>query len=488
MADYTKWVEKAVAVPSLLLDAENPRIPPSAAPKDQRALIAELVEHDDVLDLVRDISENGYAPTESLIGLEEDGRTIILEGNRRLAALKLLLSPDSAPESIVKKVRTLAQSVDESSIRKVRVLYAPSREAAAPLIMQKHTRNQIEKWSPVMQARFYRKLADGGLSAADLARRYGSTPGEVAEFLRLEAAYAIACRIELPEAVRVKVHDPRTFPVSTLRRFLEFQKAREALGVTFDEHGAITGTVHPDEFRKGLARILSDIATEKLNTRTINTKADVEKYLDSIKAQLPNKKKKGTFTAEDFEDKTTAPPPKPTTAPKKTPAKSRASTSVIPHGVKCSVNNARIRDVFTELKGLKLAKNLNASAVMFRILLELSIGHYMDKTKKIQPLLQTAQGKNKGQDWYPTLRLMLAELLKDPTFVPATLARRKLNMLLSVQTSPLSLDGLDSYVHNRFSPPTERELRSYWDTFEDLLAITLDEPPPPTKGASPASK
>ena len=488
MTDYSKWGEKFVAVTSLSLDSQNPRMPPTASPLDQRALIAELVEHEGVLDLAKDIAENGYSPVESLIGFDEkdDGKTYILEGNRRLAALKLLLSPETAPESALKKVRRLSQDINHDSIRKVRVLFAPNREAAAPLIMQKHTRQQIEKWSPVMQARFYRSLADAGLSTAELVTRYGGTPGEVSEFLRLEAAYDLACRIDLPDAVKAKVHDPRKFPVSTLQRILDVAKARDLLGIAFDDDGAISGSVHLDEFKKGFSRILTDIATDKINTRTINKQQDVEKYLTSIKDALPDKKRKGSFVASDFDEKATSKPGKATSAPKKATAQPRQSASLIPHGVRCHVKNTRIKEIFNELRGLKLEKNPNASAVLFRILLELCIGYYLDKSKKIQPLLDAAKNQGKGNDWYPTLRQMLDPVLQDPDFSIPTLARKKVNKLMSDRTSSLSVDSLDSYVHNRFSPPTERELRHYWDTFEAMFEIILQEPAkgparPPTK-------
>lgn len=486
MADYSKWGEKLTPVTSLSLDPRNPRIPPTPVPLDQRALIAELVEHEKVLELAKDIVESGYSPVESLIGLEEesDSKTYILEGNRRLAALKLLLSPETAPEPSLKRVRRLSQEIDHSSIRKVRVLYAPSREAAAPLIMQKHTRQQIEKWSPVMQARFYRSLTNAGFTSTELVKRYGGTQSEVSEFLRLEAAYDLACRIDLPDSVKSKVHDPRKFPVSTLQRILDVAKARDALGIVFDENGAISGTVHPDEFGKGFARVLTDIASEKINTRTVNTQQDVEKYLTSIKDALPDKKRKGSFVATDFSEKAPVPAGRPVSAPRKAAAQPRQSASVIPFGVRCLVRNTRIKEIFGELKTLRLEKNPNASAVLFRILLELSIGHYLDKTKKIQPLLDAAKKKGRGDDWYPTLRQMLDAVLKDPTFVIVPLARKKLNKLISDQTSPLSVDGLDSYVHSRFSSATPRDLRHYWDTFEAIFEIVLNEP---AKGpASPA--
>lgn len=271
--------------------------------------------------------------------------------------------------------------------------------------------------------------------------------------------------------------------MSTLQRLLDTPTARDVLGIDFDANGAITGKVTQEEFRKGFTKILSDIVSDKLNTRTINKKEDVERYLASIKGDLPDKKKKGSFNAADFEEKSTTAPARLTPTPPKRSGP-RQSASVIPTGVKCRVKNARITEVFDELRGLRLDKNPNASAVLFRILLELCTGHYLDKTKKIQPLLAAAQKKNKGTDWYPTLRQMLDALLKDTSISIPTLARKRLNKLVSDKTSSLSVDGLDSYVHSRFSPPVARELRHYWDTFEDLFVILLEEPAAPAKGTT----
>jgi hypothetical protein len=317
-------------------------------------------------------------------------------------------------------------------------------------------------------------------------KRYGGTPSEVSEFLRLEAAYDLACRVDLPEAVKTKVHDHRKFPVSTLQRILDVPKARDALGIAFDENGVISGMVHPEEFKKGFARILTDIANEKINTRTANTQQDIEKYLTSIKGVLPDKTRRGSFVTADFHEKTSFPPRKPISAPKNATAQPRKSASLIPYGLRCQIKNTRIKEIFDELRVLKVEKNPNASAVLFRILLELSIGHYLDRTKKIQPLLDAAKKNGKGGDWYPTLRQLLDALLKDPDFELVPLARKRINKLVSDKTSSLSVEGLDSYVHSRFAPPTERELRHYWDTFEAIIEIALAEP---VKGpADPTTK
>jgi hypothetical protein len=99
MIDYSAWPERRLSVRTLFLDPLNPRIPPGTTSPSQRQLIEELVAHDDVYGLGRRISLDGFDPLESLIGVDEDEKTIILEGNRRLAALKLL---DSACEYAIR--------------------------------------------------------------------------------------------------------------------------------------------------------------------------------------------------------------------------------------------------------------------------------------------------------------------------------------------------------------------------------------------------
>jgi hypothetical protein len=103
MNDYRDWPERTMNVTSLYLDSRNPRIPHATGDIKQRELAAQLLEHDRVYELAKDITEQGYFPTEVLIGVEEGGRKVIVEGNRRLAALKLLLSPEFAPSKYQKK-------------------------------------------------------------------------------------------------------------------------------------------------------------------------------------------------------------------------------------------------------------------------------------------------------------------------------------------------------------------------------------------------
>ena len=186
MRDYSQWETKNPSVTGLRLDAQNPRIPPTGRVLSQHELLCELVEHNRVYELARSIVANGYYPTEILVVVREGDERVVIEGNRRLAALKLLISPDAAPEEFQRRFRSLSEDVVLAAVRKVPVIIAPSREAATPLIIDRHTHRQIDSWQPQMQARFYRSLLNRGATQEELCERYSLSASDLAEFLRVD--------------------------------------------------------------------------------------------------------------------------------------------------------------------------------------------------------------------------------------------------------------------------------------------------------------
>jgi hypothetical protein len=71
MLDYAAWPSKRFSVTSLLLDTQNPRLPQSGGALTQKQMIEELVTHDAVHDLAKDISTQGFFPTEVLLGVKD---------------------------------------------------------------------------------------------------------------------------------------------------------------------------------------------------------------------------------------------------------------------------------------------------------------------------------------------------------------------------------------------------------------------------------
>lgn len=492
MNDYSAWPNRQTPVSTLSLDARNPRLPKTTEPRDPRAILAELVQHDDVEEVARSIAVRGYFPTEVMIAVEEDGKKVVIEGNRRLAGLKLLISPDAAPEESKKKYKLIADGVDLGAISKVPVVIAPSRRAAAPIIATRHTMEQIQKWSPVQQARYFQSLIEEGLAVASVAKLVGFSNAEIAQYLRTAGVYEIACSLTtLPAEIREKVMDPRNFEASTLDRLLSNPTVRNWLGIDFDAEGKVTGKIHPDEFKKGFARIVSDLASGKESSRTLNKAKEIEAYLSKIPAaDTPDPKKRGSFTADDLlkgkdGDKTI----KSATPLKKPPTTAKKSRSLVPKGFPCTVSNDRIERIFRELRGLHVAKFPNASGIILRVLVELSLSHWLDTSKKSQPLHDKAKKDGKPKDWCPTLRQMLLLALDDADVVTALPPqnRKALKKATQQDDHPFSIDSMDGMVHNRYTAFTESFLRGLWSQVEELLRLTLADYKPPKPPSAPAA-
>src|SRR5437899_8875556 len=84
----------------------------------------------------------------------------------------------------------------------------------------------------------------------------------------------------------------------------------------------------------------------------------------------------------------------------------------------------------------------------------------------------------------PTLRQMMSLVLQDKDVKLKPQTRKALNRMVSNNESLLSLEHIDQFVHNRYSAPSERELRIMWSAMEPLLEQFMEEPTPAGKPAS----
>lgn len=118
----TGTVRKELDISILDLDPTNPRFGNPAESVQQPALIRAIVEEFGVDDVISSIAVNGYIEAEPLVvSPEAGGRHIVIEGNRRLAAM-LLLSGDeraSAYEDFATKYKLLHEKSGSPSYNPV---------------------------------------------------------------------------------------------------------------------------------------------------------------------------------------------------------------------------------------------------------------------------------------------------------------------------------------------------------------------------------
>lgn len=171
---------------SLVLDRDNPRMPDGKFGTEGEAL-EYLAEIGGLDELVLSIAHSGWLDFEPLIVLRETSE--VIEGNRRLAALRLLKDPDLARILGVRVPKTdaLVEVPDQ-----VRVWWVDDRKEARDFIGFKHINGPF-KWDSFAKAKFAAQWLDDDPDIDQVARRLGDTHRTVA---RLVNGYRVLLQAE----------------------------------------------------------------------------------------------------------------------------------------------------------------------------------------------------------------------------------------------------------------------------------------------------
>jgi hypothetical protein len=425
----------------LLLDLQNPRISKAGS---QREALQKIIEDQDLklVVLAESIVADGLSPMDRwlvLKSVEERGKYVVLEGNRRLAAIRLLhnsavLGDLEVRSPVKKRIEELSAQFTLKSVQPIPCFEVPDRAAASTWINQRHTGENkgrgIVNWGGVATARF--RGRDPALQTLELVLTYG----------------------DLTEEEKGTVEDH--FPITTLDRLLSTPAVREKLGVEISE-AKLKTDLPPTEVMKALRRIVLDLANEVVNVSGLKSKDQQVAYISKLGKDLPDLRKRSGASKpvdgleeSDFKKATPKPKPKPKPAP--------VRKALIPRDCYLTVSNAKIAEITKELRTLPLAEYPHSTSVLFRVFLEQSVDHYL--TDAGIPLQEKTPGGDKDKSLKKKIGEAIDEMVRKGT------ARKNLDGVskgIHDKNNPLCVDTLHNYVHNRFLSPTERELKVAWD-------------------------
>lgn len=146
-----------ISLDNLRFDVKNPRLPVRLQGiTDENKVIDYMVKYGNIIELMLSISETGYSDAEPLLVVKDtDGAYIVVEGNRRLAALKLLSKPE------LTKVR--AQSIkdvisDAKNIpTEIPCILYPNRKDVLDYLGYRHITG-VKDWGALEKARYLDQL------------------------------------------------------------------------------------------------------------------------------------------------------------------------------------------------------------------------------------------------------------------------------------------------------------------------------------------
>ena len=156
-------------------DPNNPRLVEDGIknPTDAQIILA-LADSADLAEVVESVAANGYIDIEPIIAQKIGKRWRVLEGNRRLAAIRILQDPSLAKGTGITPPRISAENL--KTLNEVTIYAVSDPDQAREYIGFKHI-NGPHKWEALAKARFaadwYKKEKDKGLTIEKIARRLG---------------------------------------------------------------------------------------------------------------------------------------------------------------------------------------------------------------------------------------------------------------------------------------------------------------------------
>ena len=210
-------------VERLQLDLKNPRAPDEQF-STQDEVLEYLLNFVDLNELIQSILGSGWLDYEPLIVLGTEN--VVLEGNRRLAALRILREPELRRRLRIRLDEEPSASALPSTVRIRRVR---SRSEARDFIGFKHI-NGAFKWDALAKAKYAAEWFQEGHDIRQISRRLGDGHNTV---VRLVNGWSVLNQ-SLAQGFDLKETTSRGFPFSHLYTGLARPNVRHYLGLPHD--------------------------------------------------------------------------------------------------------------------------------------------------------------------------------------------------------------------------------------------------------------
>lgn len=426
---------RTIKITNLRLDAENPRLglSPSGADWNQPSMFEYFASRADVRALATDIASRGLNPSKRPLVMQADntssGVYVVLEGNRRLAALRLLKQPTLAGSAQSQSFKQLAKQAG-SLPDEVDCAVVDSREEADHWLRMEHglgrSGTSTIEWGPSEKSRFEeRTKGEGG-------GRYSKST---------------ALLDTLVQSGHLQSAAAATTPITTLDRLLNDPYVREVLRLDFENLAV------DDSNRPSILTLLYDLVApgkDRVSVDRVKTKSQRAAYVDGLAGRSPPSGSTGGGGGAGGGG----------AGRQRAQRAAHARKHLIPGTFKPTIKHPRLRELYTELREINLERHDNAAAVLFRVFLEICIwdfykrrglavpGKFDNAVKKAAQHLKTEGHIEQGAE-----SVVVRACDDDASFV--------------------SIKSLHQYVHGPYDYPSPKQLNRLWDSFEPFFAALI---------------
>ena len=433
--------KKTIKVTNLLLNVDNPRFDTTA---NQREAISTMIFElgKKMLVLIRSIVEEGLNPSELLIVTPSKSKYKVLEGNRRIAALKLIQTPDMFKDkykSFTNGLNKILKEQHGSKISEIDCVVLPDESEANRWIKLRHTGENngkgIVPWDAQQIGRFDAMVGGKeriGLQAINFLKNFND------------------------KGIEEKLQKTS---ITNLERLLTDRYIQSVLGLEIND-GRLETNIVREEIKKGLLKVVDDLTSGKVKVKDIYTRDDRRDYVTKYfkEEDVPNLKK----LAENPWQLNS-----PTKVESKTKKRVRPPSVerdyLIPPNCILNVNETKAGKIYNELRNLEVARFKYAVSVLFRVFMEMSADKFSEK--------YNLPVKEKGKDKKFSLSAKLNNIAKymSGNGMATTNELKGIRTITQGKDSMYSVDTFNDYVHNRYFSPTVDSLKTNWDNIQIFM-------------------
>lgn len=450
---------KDIKLTSLLVNTENYRFEPQSSQKDA---IDKMVgdQNEKLYALAVDILKNGLSPVDLIMVTPEweTGRYIVLEGNRRITTLKILSNPSligDEYDTLRRKFQRLNKEHSTSTLKSIPCAVFETSEEADVWIKRKHAGEQggigTVTWNAQQKDRFEERV--GGKSSTSLQ---------------------VIALLEQSDIVPAEIkRQLSSINTTNLQRLIADKYVRSKLGLELN-NGVLVSKIAPEDIIKGLITIVQDILLPEFKVADIYNAEKRRKYINSKSDDaLPN-------LTHEVDDPWRLSTQKEISEQSRKPATSKGSKSstsgksarrtLIPNtfNLNISEEEAKIKKIFSELKTIPVNTCPNATSILFRVFLELSVDIYLDRYGLVKKGALSACSSK--EDLNGKVHSVLNHMVNTLKVIDATLSKG-IKAELCDRNSILSIESLNAYVHNHFFYPKADNLIIGWDNTSIFFSI-----------------
>ena len=466
------------------LDTQNPRfLMLYNDSHSQDDIINYLLKNENALEIVKSIYENkDFFEDSFCYVLEQNGRYIVKEGNRRIAALKALAEPSKYLTDL---------KFERFFVNSVNCLIYNDVKALNEKIFNRHTQIEVKSWSRLAQGAAIQEYLNKGGKLSDL--KYIKDYKNVYRLFKLweatnqiDSEYSNKFKSLLIEGKRAAIIE-RFFGREDLLIKMGFSFNKN-LSIDISNMNVFTNSI--DAFIKWL-NPLNTITAHHINKNTIQgyfdevfsqngyvspqtnlfdsaeinkspvkTEEDniIEKSLENDKSFKNDELKNSNKISDNYTERNSS-------GVRIKENKSLLDrTTLFPTNLKLKIPKSRINDIYLEMKDLSDNNQKESFAIMTRIFLEFTVDDYGDKN------IPTYKDKRENSNNFKLRARIIC--VAENMHSNDLFSDKELNAIKTTidnEKSPVKIEALNQYVHNSKFSPDESSLKVFWDNIRPLF-------------------